>query len=168
MENFNLQMTLQLVLTVFFFFLFIVIPNLIERSSTAFGRKRGLDEKRVFYIRKFLSVSAVVLLLVILVILWGIDLKGILIFASSFFALVGIALFASWSILSNITAGIILFFSFPFKIGDKVRILAGDDSVEGRIVDMTLFLIKIEEENGNLISYPNNLAIQKPIVVNPK
>jgi hypothetical protein len=26
-------------------------------------------------------------------------------------------MFAQWSILSNITSGIILFFSFPFKIG---------------------------------------------------
>ncbi|MFP3983165.1 MAG: mechanosensitive ion channel domain-containing protein, partial [Desulfurivibrionaceae bacterium] len=68
-------------------------------------------------------------------------------------------------ILSSITSGIIIFFAYPFQMGDNVRILAGDDSIEGRIVDMTLFLIKIEDESGNLVSYPNNLAIQKPIII---
>lgn len=166
MEDFDLQLTLQAVITVLALFLFIVIPNLIDRVLESFGRKRGFDEKRIFYIKKFLSISVLVLLIAAVIMLWGIDLRGLFIFASSFFALVGIALFASWSILSNITSGIIIFFAFPFKIGDKVKILAGDDSIEGRIVDMTLFIIKIEDGSGNLVSFPNNLAIQKPIILN--
>ena len=42
----------------------------------------------------------------------------------------GVAMFAQWSILSNITSGIILFFSFPFKIGDLILIHDKDFPIE--------------------------------------
>lgn len=96
---------------------------------------------------------------------WGRSLnEGVLIFASSFFAVVGVALFASWSVLSNITSGIIIFFSFPYRIGNTIKILDGDNSIRGEIVDMTLFHIQITDEDGNQVLYPNNLVIQKPVL----
>jgi len=42
--------------------------------------------------------------------------------------------------------------------------LEGDNSVNGEIVDMTLFHVQIEDENGNNIFYPNNLIFQKPVL----
>ncbi|MFC1584125.1 mechanosensitive ion channel domain-containing protein [Fibrobacterota bacterium] len=96
---------------------------------------------------------------------WGIDLNGILVFASSFFALVGIAFFASWSILSNITSGLILFFTRPFQIEDNIIIGEGEGAVQGEVVDMTLFSIKLQGENGRINSYPDNLVMQKNIIL---
>jgi MscS family membrane protein len=96
-----------------------------------------------------------------LVSFWNVSFKGVF---ASFFAVAGIALFASWSILSNITASVILFFNFPFKIGSRIRIMDLDDSVEGVVKDITFFAILIEIDNGGLVSFPNNMAIQKAIV----
>jgi small-conductance mechanosensitive channel len=76
----------------------------------------------------------------------------------------GVALFAQWSILSNITASVILFFSFPFKIGSKIEIMDDKNSVTGIVEDITFFVIQIRTTNGNMVSYPNNLAIQKGII----
>lgn len=36
--------------------------------------------------------------------------------------------------------------------------------VARKIIDMTIFSIQIEDENKHIISYPNNLAMQKPIM----
>jgi small-conductance mechanosensitive channel len=66
--------------------------------------------------------------------------------------------------LSNITASVLLFFNFPFKIGSRIKIMDKDDSVIGVVKDITFFAIQIEDENGDLVSYPNNVAIQKAIV----
>ncbi|NIW50111.1 MAG: mechanosensitive ion channel, partial [Gammaproteobacteria bacterium] len=65
--------------------------------------------------------------------------KGLLVFASSFFAIVGVALFAQWSILSNITASVIIFFTSNAKIGDKIKVVDGDNTVSGIIRDIGLF-----------------------------
>ena len=102
-------------------------------------------------------------MLLVVTVIWGIDFKGILIFASSFFAVVGISLFASWSILSSITSSVIIFFKFPYRIGDAIHLFDGDNSLKGTITDMTLFYIQIETAEGEVVAYLNNLAIQKPI-----
>ena len=68
--------------------------------------------------------------LIILIVLWGVDTKNIFLTLSSVFAVVGIALFAQWSVLSNITAGVILFFSSAYRIGNYIKILDKDLPVE--------------------------------------
>lgn len=77
-------------------------------------------------------------------------------------------MFASWSILSNVTAGVILFFSFPFKIGDRVKILDKDiDSDEPFLIeDIKAFHISLRKESGELLVYPpNNLLMQKAVTL---
>jgi small-conductance mechanosensitive channel len=66
--------------------------------------------------------------------------------------------------VSNITAAVILFFFFPFKIGSSIKIIDGDHSVKGQVLGISLFSIRIELEDGSEVYYPNNLAIQKGIV----
>ncbi len=88
---------------------------------------------------------------------------------SSITTVIGVAMFAQWSILSNITSGIILFFFFPFKIGDIIRINDKDFPVQGEIEDINAFHINLRSSNGELSTYPNNLLLQKGItVLNPR
>ena len=157
------ELSAQILISVISVTSYFVILGFISSTITRFGAKQKFLEKRMVYIKKFFIFLLFSVLLIIVAFIWGIDIRGVLIFASSFFAIVGIALFASWSVLSNITSGIIIFFSFPYKIGDKIRIIDGDNSVVGEINDMTLFHIQIKDEDGNDLYYPNNLAIQKPI-----
>jgi small-conductance mechanosensitive channel len=76
-----------------------------------------------------------------------------------------VALFATWSILSNVTAGIILFFSFPFKIGDKIKIQDDDFPLEAVITDVRAFYIELKTDEGYLVTYPNNLFLQKGVAL---
>jgi small-conductance mechanosensitive channel len=84
---------------------------------------------------------------------------------SSITTVVGVAMVAQWSILSNITAGIILFFSYPFKIGDTIRIHDTDFPVIAEIKDITAFYVNMINENGERVIYPNNLLLQKGISI---
>ena len=159
----DLLVLLKPAATLFSLALYFVVRSMVNSAIAKFRTKQKFSEKRTAYIKKFFTLSLFSILLVAVAFVWGIDIRGVLIFASSFFAVVGIALFASWSVLSNITSGIIIFFSFPYKIGDTITIVDGDNSVRGEVMDMTLFCIQIKDESGNLTSYPNSLAIQKPI-----
>ena len=82
---------------------------------------------------------------------------------ASILAVIGIALFAQWSHLSNITSGIIIFFSHSFKLDDTVSIIDKDYEVEGRISDIGLFFIKLKTKQGEEVSIPNNIFMQKMI-----
>jgi len=84
---------------------------------------------------------------------------------SSIFAVIGVALFAQWSILSNITAGIIIYFSAPFKIGDYIRILDKDMPIEARVEDIFTFYTHLRTRDGGVHIFPNSLLLQKAVSV---
>lgn len=138
------------------------ISRIIIRNH---AKKYELDNSQRVYANKFFNFTLAILLFIILGIVWDISVKGLSVYFASVFAVVGVALFAQWSIISNITASIILFFNSPFKIGSRIRIMDKDDSVEGKVHDITFFNIHIKTDEGVIISYPNNLALQRPIVL---
>jgi small-conductance mechanosensitive channel len=91
--------------------------------------------------------------------------EGFWLALGSTFAVVGVALFANWSILSNVTASFILYFSFPYKIGDRVRIHDKDLPVTAVIEDIKGFYTILRTAEGELIIYPNNLLMQKGVSI---
>lgn len=145
---------------------------IIREISRAVIRKHAvkyeLDESQRKYANKFFNFTLSIVLLIVLGIIWDVTVQGLGVYFASIFAVVGVALFAQWSIISNITASIILFFNSPFKIGSRIKIMDKDDSVEGVVNDITFFNIHIETDEGLIISYPNNLALQRPIVLKNK
>jgi small-conductance mechanosensitive channel len=77
----------------------------------------------------------------------------------------GIAFFAQWSILSNITAGLVIFFNHPLRLGDQIRITEKDYLVEGKLVSISFFFLHIVTKNGEEVTIPNSMALQKTIAV---
>lgn len=128
------------------------------------GKLKRVTQKRVQYISISLNILIIIMAMLLLTIIWSVSLSGILVFASSIFAVIGVALFAQWSILSNLTASIIIFFSYPTRVGDTIKIVDGDNSITGVITEISLFQIKILDNDGDTVLYPNNLFMQKPIV----
>lgn len=130
--------------------------------------KDHIDQSRAIarasYITKAINFGTTLFFVSVIAIIWEISFKGLSIYFASFFTIAGVALFAQWSILSNITASVILFFFYPYKIGSEVKILDGDNSVQGVVIDITLFAMLVEREDGKVVAYPNNLAIQKAVV----
>ena len=129
------------------------------------SRIGDMDALRSKLIVKYVSVGHSLLLVISLIFIWGVPFQDIGVVLSSVFAVIGVALFASWSILSNITAGVILFFTYPFKIGDKIRILDKDlvEPLECVIEDIRAFYVYLRTSNGELVTYPNNLLLQKAV-----
>lgn len=156
-------MNSEILLTTFLVIATIVILKSLNFFFNKIGKFKRVSEKRVYYISKTFSLMVFIIALLLLAFIWSVNLSGLLIFASSIFAVIGVALFAQWSILSNVTSSIIIFFTFPSRVGDKIHVIDGENSVIGEIVEISLFQIEIKDEDGNTIFYPNNLFIQKPI-----
>ncbi|MDR0795997.1 MAG: mechanosensitive ion channel family protein [Tannerella sp.] len=123
------------------------------------------NKSRSKTIKKVVNLLSLFVIATILISIWGVDTKNLLVAFSSIFAVIGVALFAQWSILSNVTAGMIMFFSSQFKIGDKIKIYDKDFPIEATVIDMKAFYVYLETDDGEKITYPNNMILQKGISV---
>ena len=77
-------------------------------------------------------------------------------------------MFANWSLISNITAYFILLTNVTYRRGNYVRILDGDNFIEGFIADINLFSTRLVTQDRETVLYPNNLILTRPVLVNPK
>lgn len=143
----------------------LVIRAIIVITVKKIGRRSGTTEARAILIGRYVTVTLVLIALLIEAFILGAEPHDITLIFSSVFAVIGIALFAIWSILSNVTSGVIMFFSFPYKVGDKIKIHDKDYPVEAIIEDIRAFQLILREDNGDLVTYPNNLILQKAVTL---
>jgi len=141
----------------------LIIQFTMKKAAHKVGKQSEIHITRTRLMFKYINILISLIAIFALAIAWGVGLKDLSIYFSSIFAVIGVALFAIWSILSNITSGIILFFSFPYKIGDRIRIHDKDAPIVGVIDDIKAFHIHLINDEGELVTYPNNLILQKAV-----
>lgn len=124
-----------------------------------------LQERRFQLVNKIKDIILYLVALVFILTVWSVGQSEILLFISSFLTILGITLFAQWSLLSNITAGIILFVNHPAKVGDRVQVMDKDFNISGDISDIGLFFISITTDEKTEITIPNSLLFQKMVKI---
>ena len=144
---------------------YITLRMVIRKITKKYAAKSHLSEYRAQLVGKSIDVFLFIFLLLAVFTIWGVNSKDFFVVMSSVFAIIGVGLFAQWSILSNITSGVILFFSFPFKIGDFIKIHDKDFPIEAQIEDIKAFHTLLRTREGELLTYPNNLLLQKGISI---
>ncbi|CAM3430328.1 mechanosensitive ion channel domain-containing protein [Aequorivita lipolytica] len=122
-----------------------------------------LKKVRGKIIKKVINLINILVCLIIILIIWGVDQSELGVFIGSLLTVLGIALFAQWSILSNITSSIIIFFNHPVKLDDTITIIDKDYETEGRVSDIGIFFIILKTKEGEQITIPSNVFIQKMI-----
>lgn len=155
----------EVIATVITLIVFAVIRYFLDFIIEKFGGKSSFSQGRTNLVKRYIDFLIYVLGAIALITIWGVKKDQLFLVISSVLTVIGVAFFAQWSILSNITAGIIVFFSFPFKIGDKIKILDKECPIEAEILDIKSFYTLLRTSEGELISFPNNLLLQKGIVI---
>lgn len=143
---------------------YIVVSRILKSSVTLLGQKKYANEVRITYVSKMLNLGFTAIFVLLVCIVLGIGYGQLAIFFSSVFAVVGVALFAQWSILSNITASLIIFFGFPYRVGDWVKVVDKDDEILGQILEISTFHVIIQRLSNDVVTYPNSLILQKAVV----
>lgn len=136
---------------------------IITKSLSKIRKKFDFQKNRVVIVNKIITIQIYIAIVVIVSFIWGVDKEELFLFISSFLTILGIAFFAQWSILSNITAGLILFVSYPIKIGDTITIIEKDNNITGEIKDIGAFIITLKINETELVSVPNSIILQKSI-----
>lgn len=138
-----------------------VTKTIINTTLKSAQLQRARRKMIIKAIHLFTSITTLILMAAI----WGLKQNEIAVFASSVLTVIGIAFVAQWSLLSNITSSIILFFNHPMKIGDQIKILDGDYPFEGEVSDLTYFYVHIITVKGDVITIPNSILLQKAVSV---
>tara|TARA_B100000809_G_C14996966_1_gene480081 strand:- start:504 stop:983 length:480 start_codon:yes stop_codon:yes gene_type:complete len=151
----------QLIITGVVLLILLIIRFISHKLVKKIGRKSRINAARIKLICRYITVTLFIITLLIESFVFGAEFKDMAVIFSSVFAVIGIGLFAIWSILSNVTSGIIMFFSFPYKVGDKIKIHDKYFPIEAIIEDIRAFQLHLRQDNGDLVTYPNNLMLQK-------
>lgn len=159
MDDYKIKLIQSAAVIILFLLLKFVINKLIKRVAIKFR----YHKPRIKIISKLISLILFSIALGFLFIVWGIDKSDLFLFISSLLTIVGIAFVAQWSLLSNITSTIIIFFSHPIRIGEQITILDKDYHIEGRISDIRVFFIIIKTTEGEYVTIPSSVFMQKMI-----
>lgn len=141
---------------------------ILSRVIRKYGTLTSKSEVRTLHMIRVVNILVNFTSIVLLAILWGVEPQNMLVAVSSIFAVIGVAFFAQWSMLSNITAGVILFFSTPFHIGDEIHILDKETPIDATIEDISTFHTYLRTKDGESIIIPNSLFLQKIVSVGRK
>lgn len=172
MEEFILEHRSEFLYSVIALFVVFMLKFTFNKAIRKVGKIGDFSQVRTNLIVKYVSVALTFTTLAIFALIWGFNFNDLGVLLSSVFAVIGVALFAQWSILSNITAGVIIFFSYPFKIGNTVRIMDKEISDSSDvsenifvIEDIKAFHLHLRKRNGEILTYPNNLVLQKGVAI---
>ncbi|SDQ65162.1 Mechanosensitive ion channel [Flagellimonas zhangzhouensis] len=155
----------ELLLTVIMLVVIFTLSSLSKRAIRKFGKTSAIDmnsRKIIFYLSNLLYY---ILAFVGISLIWGVNLKEFSLFLSSVLAILGVGFVAQWSLLSNLTASVILFFSHPLRLGDRIRVMDKDFDWTGKVEDISGFYLFMRTDDGRRITIPTNLVIQKGIEI---
>jgi small-conductance mechanosensitive channel len=144
---------------------FIISHVVTKRSINNTLKQTQLDRRRRKIIVKTVQLLTLITALVLLAAIWGLDQDQIAVFVGTILTALGIAFFAQWSLLSNITSSLLLLFNHPIKIGDTIKVLDKDFPFEGEVSDLTYLFVHLKTKDGELITIPNSLLLQKSISI---
>ncbi|HAF76537.1 MAG TPA: mechanosensitive ion channel protein MscS [Maribacter sp.] len=162
----------ELIYSLIVLLVILILKFLFTTAVRKVSKISDFNPVRTNLIIKFINIALTIIAIVALTFVWSVNYQDLGVMLSSVFAVIGVALFAQWSILSNITAGVIIFFSFPFKIGNTIRILDKElldpdnaDLDKFVIEDIRAFHLHLRRSNGEILTYPNNLVLQKGVIL---
>jgi len=155
----------KIIATLILIIVIYVLRLIIRKVVLKFSEYSSKSDNRSKLIIKYFNSLLNILFVIFIILLWGVDTAQLFTFVGAAITFIGVAFFAQWSVLSNFTAGVIMFFAFPFKIGDRIRIQDKDFPIEAEIDDIKAFHTILITAEGERISYPNNLFLQKAVVV---
>ncbi len=150
---------IKLLWSVLFLTFMLGMAGLIKQKAKKIQKKEKLNKTRYFILKKLINTLLAILCFTALVLIWGINVKSLWVSISGLLAMIAVAFFAVWSLVGNILAGVILFFTSPFKSGDEIEILP--DDIRGKVIAINTFFTLIQDDDEAFINIPNSLFFQK-------
>ncbi len=137
------------------YLLFFILKRYAKRTRDKFGFK----QTRYLAAKRFLSICSFGFILIGLILVWNVDIRHAWTAVTGILALVAVAFFAVWSLIGNILAGVLLYFTSPFKVDDHIEIMP--DGIKGQVLMIYTFYTVLVDVDSNYIMVPNSIFFQR-------
>ena len=161
MEVFKIQIIETLIILCIYIVMYFVFKTIINNFLKKTKLERGRRKMAIRAVQLFTTITTIILLTGV----WGFQQNEIALFASSILTALGIAFFAQWSLLSNITSSILIFFNHPVKLGDSIKVLHKDYHYEGEVIELNYFFVHLKTIDNEIITIPNSHFFDKSFSV---
>ncbi len=156
---------IQIIEAVITLLVFFTLRMLTNHTINRIVAKNNARKSRSKIVKKAINLTTLSIFIAIILSIFGVDQSELAVFIGSVLTVIGIALFAQWSILSNITSGIIIFFNHSVKLEDTITIMDKDYEIEGRISDIRLFFVILKTKENEQITIPNSVFLNKMVKI---
>ena len=137
MINFLTEYKNELIATGFVLVVLQIIRFIIHFTISKIGKKSHINDARIRLIKRYISVTLLLIAILIESYIFGTEFRDLAVIFSSVFAVIGIGLFAI----------------------DK------DFPITAIIEDIRAFQLHLRTQDGDLVTYPNNLMLQKAVTL---
>jgi len=157
-------MTHNILIACLYLGVFFFLQRALKNAVQTLADKKQVSAARTSLVTRFISYLLFFVTLSLMAVSLGLGYQEVSLFVSSAFAVLGVTLVAQWSILSNLSAGVLIFFVFPYKVGERIKVVDKDEDITGVLLEVGLFHVLIRRDNGDTVTYPNNLILQKAVL----
>jgi len=161
MEPIKIKIIESLIVLFGYVIIHFITKKFVNNSLKNTHLQRGRRKMIIKAVHLISFLTAIILFSAI----WGLNQNEIAVFVGTILTALGIAFFAQWSLLSNITSSLLLFFNHPLKIGDTLKILDKEFFIEGEVSDLTYFFVHLKTRTGEIITITNSMLLQKSVSV---
>lgn len=155
----------KIIATIILVLVLVIVKIITSKAIKRILTRLDFDLQRKRISQKIINLFILLAVTIGLGGIWNIDQKEFMLFFTSVITILGIAFFAQWSILSNITASLILFFNHPLRIGQDIQVLDKEYAIEGKLEDITFFFMHIRTIENEIVTIPNNVVLQKVLLM---
>ncbi len=143
----------------------ILVMAVVRRIRARLIGLRPQHEREIRMTSKAVTFVAFVIIVMATLESLNVPLGNVWTAVSTILALVAIGFVAVWSILSHMTASVVILLQRPFHAGDRLQL--GDEEYVGTVLKTTLFYTHVRDSEGGVSLIPNNILFQKRFRVTP-
>ena len=137
----------------------LVITRVLRSVLRQVDARLHLPYDTILLVLRFVAGALWTLLALLILEFWGVSVSGLWTFLASVGTLVGVGFLATWTMISNATANLLITIWRPFRLGKDVELLP--ENLKGRVIDRNLMFTALREQSGTILQIPNNLFFQR-------
>ncbi len=149
----------ELIVQVMKCLLVLVIGYFLNRLISipiAFYFRDSQDKQRLFVVQKLIRYALFIITLLVILKIFGADLKVVLGAAGVLSLAVG---FAAQTSVSNLISGLFMIFEKPFVVGDLIEV----SGVKGEVLSIDLLSMRIKTVDNLLVRVPNEVVMKAQV-----
>ena len=143
----------------------LVVMAVIRRIRNRLVGLRPQHQREIRLTSKVITFAALVVIVMATLESLNVPLGNIWTAVSTVLALVAIGFVAVWSILSHMTASVVILLQRPFRSGDNLQL--ADDEYVGTVLKTGLFYTHVQDSEGGVSLIPNNILFQRRFRITP-